>query len=240
MEEQKPYEEPFLADAQEQDSGQTIYSPFPSPLPSDDYLMQTLPTDISIEQQNDYGIDRFDLCEVDISLVMNDATLPNQLTSEDPNFELPLTLFETVSSETALNKIPELEPMSSATVSPKLQTSNHSEKMSVSVIDVPTRTCKKKVIRIENMDQMNINLDDINNKILSLKEVEKVKMRKPRFTKAQRDALNKWYDSHSKNPYPNNYELNRLATLTGLTVKQIRTYYVNRRIRSPDRLQHVK
>lgn len=46
------------------------------------------------------------------------------------------------------------------------------------------------------------------------------------------DLLNEWFESHLNHPYPSNDEKQRLADKCGITVKQVNSWFCNRRNRS--------
>lgn len=60
------------------------------------------------------------------------------------------------------------------------------------------------------------------------------------FTPKQRETLNKWLVEHSSMPYPSQKEIQSLSTLTGLTIRQIRVYLTNGRIRLLQRRKRNK
>ncbi|OHT11191.1 hypothetical protein TRFO_01118 [Tritrichomonas foetus] len=51
------------------------------------------------------------------------------------------------------------------------------------------------------------------------------------FTEKQRTILNRYLQTHSNNPYAGSNEVSKLAELTGLQPRQIRTYFTNKRMR---------
>lgn len=57
--------------------------------------------------------------------------------------------------------------------------------------------------------------------------------RKPRtnFTEQQKSILNSYLQAHRNCPYANNCDVEKLSRETGLTAKQIRTYFTNQRMR---------
>ena len=52
------------------------------------------------------------------------------------------------------------------------------------------------------------------------------------FKIEQKKILNNWFENNLNNPYLKNSDLINLSKETGLTNKQIRTYFINKRIRS--------
>lgn len=51
------------------------------------------------------------------------------------------------------------------------------------------------------------------------------------FSKSARNTLKSWFVEHQKYPYPTNEEGSALATRTGLTLRQVRTFLGNMRVR---------
>ena len=75
---------------------------------------------------------------------------------------------------------------------------------------------------VDNIDQI---LDAQNMKI------KKKDSKRNSFTKKQKEVLDTWFRTNVQHPYPNNSVIKELSTKTNLSPKQIRTYYVNKRIR---------
>jgi hypothetical protein len=55
--------------------------------------------------------------------------------------------------------------------------------------------------------------------------------RRVNFSSQVKERLHDWLRRHANHPYPDSIEVERLAAATNLTVKQIRTFFVNSRIR---------
>lgn len=53
-----------------------------------------------------------------------------------------------------------------------------------------------------------------------------------RFTQSQIDTLRQWYDQRARNPYPQSKEVEVLARATGLTDRQVRTWFSKIRLRN--------
>jgi hypothetical protein len=51
------------------------------------------------------------------------------------------------------------------------------------------------------------------------------------FSEIQRSILNTYLQTHQNTPYPNTLEIAQLREVTGLSARQIRTYFTNRRMR---------
>ncbi len=52
------------------------------------------------------------------------------------------------------------------------------------------------------------------------------------FTERQRSILNGYLQTHQSNPYASSNEIDHLCDMTGLSPRQIRTYFTNRRMRN--------
>jgi hypothetical protein len=55
--------------------------------------------------------------------------------------------------------------------------------------------------------------------------------RRPNFSHPVKERLLEWLRQHKDHPYPAAAEVAQLAVVNGLTVKQVRTFFVNNRIR---------
>lgn len=60
---------------------------------------------------------------------------------------------------------------------------------------------------------------------------------KPKFNKNAKCILDTWFEDHIQQPYLEKHDVMLLKKQTGLDDKQIRTYFVNKRIRSSPRLK---
>ena len=56
--------------------------------------------------------------------------------------------------------------------------------------------------------------------------------RNTNFTLYQKNILNDWLEKHYYHPYPSDLEKKELTKKTGLTIKQLNTWFVNNRIRN--------
>ena len=62
-------------------------------------------------------------------------------------------------------------------------------------------------------------------------EEKKKESKRTTFTKKQKDILDTWFVLNQNHPYPTISAIKELCSKTNLTSKQVRTYYVNKRIR---------
>jgi hypothetical protein len=60
---------------------------------------------------------------------------------------------------------------------------------------------------------------------------EKKEKRRPNFSQSVKERLLDWLKAHQAHPYPDSVEITRLATANNLSVKQVRTFFVNNRMR---------
>lgn len=63
------------------------------------------------------------------------------------------------------------------------------------------------------------------------------KKRRTRLRPGAKTILKNWLMDHSINPYPSSSAVNELIVKTGLTKKQIQTWFVNARIRKVDEIR---
>ena len=64
------------------------------------------------------------------------------------------------------------------------------------------------------------------------KDQKNEKVKRNVFTKKQKEVLDHWFFINEDHPYPTIAVIKSLSTQTNLSPKQIRTYFVNKRIRN--------
>ena len=64
-------------------------------------------------------------------------------------------------------------------------------------------------------------------------------IKRQNFTDQQRKVLNSYLQNHSSNPYAPSVDIDHLAEKTGLSAKQVRTYFTNKRMRDAKMLNLV-
>jgi hypothetical protein len=66
---------------------------------------------------------------------------------------------------------------------------------------------------------------------------KQIDRRRPQFFSLfQRFQLNFWFDEHIQNPFPTSEEFDNLIQLTGLTITQLRTFFINKRSRVSEKI----
>ncbi|EAY00934.1 Homeobox domain containing protein [Trichomonas vaginalis G3] len=119
-------------------------------------------------------------------------------------------------------------PESSASVSPLLATKFQEScikitpfKLKVDTIQGPRFLCTRK----QNIDNEQSDSDQKKD------QDDSPLPRKKRFSKSAKQILNDWFENNIKNPYPSKEELAQLTKETGLSLKQLHTYFINKRVR---------
>ncbi|KAF2097610.1 hypothetical protein NA57DRAFT_77863 [Rhizodiscina lignyota] len=63
-------------------------------------------------------------------------------------------------------------------------------------------------------------------------------IKRPRLEKGAKTVLVDWFNAHDKYPYPSTADLHALSSKTGLSLKQLRTWFTNRRARIEMQAEH--
>ena len=167
---------------------------------------------------------------------LDDSLFFTEHAAYEPQFELDLPGFPEELSEEPNESDSNSNSCSSAEISPKIEGKGTFEiNMSPFKIQVITHNKPNNNNKAINSALAAVkskwSLQKIDKLLKEQAEEKKKESKRTTFTKKQKDILDTWFVLNQSHPYPTISAIKELCSKTNLTSKQVRTYYVNKRIR---------